>query len=160
MVLIPIDFLLRAFRVGIGYCIHPRFDCRTFAWTIQDFCLTTLRIDFQSTFQNESAAEACGKKELQPTSNASCGDYITSVFDTMRGVSFKLTHGWLVIIAAVMVSDILVYCGFGLENDKMNKCVRDSTFNSLLRQEISVDADLIRPKKVKKGGWWGYSTKK
>mmetsp|Transcript_2979 Transcript_2979/g.5580 ORF Transcript_2979/g.5580 Transcript_2979/m.5580 type:complete len:650 (-) Transcript_2979:2220-4169(-) len=72
-----------------------------------------------------------------PTGYSSCNDYHTSVADTMREISFKLTYGWLAIIAAVIVGDILIYYGFGTASEKMNKRIRDSAFTSLLRQEIS-----------------------
>mmetsp|Transcript_3600 Transcript_3600/g.7957 ORF Transcript_3600/g.7957 Transcript_3600/m.7957 type:complete len:1436 (+) Transcript_3600:181-4488(+) len=79
--------------------------------------------------------EAAGIDPISPYT--SCDDYIASVADTMRSNSFKLTYGWLAIIAAVMVGDILVYCGFGTASERMNKRVRDSAFTSMLRQEIS-----------------------
>mmetsp|Transcript_26009 Transcript_26009/g.46896 ORF Transcript_26009/g.46896 Transcript_26009/m.46896 type:complete len:1444 (+) Transcript_26009:100-4431(+) len=72
-----------------------------------------------------------------PPGYSSCDDYLTFVTDEMRNISFMLTYGWLGIIAAVMVGDILVFYGFGSASERMNKRVRDSAFTSLLRQEIS-----------------------
>ncbi|KAL7530590.1 LOW QUALITY PROTEIN: hypothetical protein ACHAXR_003577, partial [Thalassiosira sp. AJA248-18] len=68
---------------------------------------------------------------------ASCDEYILNVTDTMKSISYKLTYGWLGVIAAVMIGDILVYYGFGTASEKMNKRVRDSAFTSIMRQEIS-----------------------
>merc|ERR1712150_86996 len=55
----------------------------------------------------------------------------------MRNISFQLTYGWLGVIGAVMIGDILVYYGFGSASERMNKRVRDAAFTSLLRQEIA-----------------------
>ena len=67
----------------------------------------------------------------------SCDDYLDSIVTEMRDISFKLTYGWLGIIGAVMIGDVLVYYGFGTASERMNKRVRDSAFTSLLRQEIA-----------------------
>ena len=79
----------------------------------------------------------CDTDEQAPPGYSTCNDYINSVTDTMQSISFKLTYGWLAIIAAVMIGDVLVYFGFGTASERINKRVRDSAFTSLLRQEIS-----------------------
>ena len=79
----------------------------------------------------------CDTDEQAPPGYSTCDDYINSVTDTMRSISFKLTYGWLAIIAAVMIGDVLVYFGFGTASERINKRVSDSAFTSLLRQEIS-----------------------
>lgn len=79
----------------------------------------------------------CDTDEQAPPGYSTCDDYINSVTDTMQSISFKLTYGWLAIIAAVMIGDVLVYFGFGTASERINKRVRDSAFTSLLRQEIS-----------------------
>lgn len=67
----------------------------------------------------------------------SCDEYITFATDEMKNISYKLTYGWLGVIAAVMIGDILVYYGFGTASERMNKRVRDSAFTSLMRQECA-----------------------
>jgi ATP-binding cassette subfamily B (MDR/TAP) protein 1 len=79
--------------------------------------------------------EAAGIGPISPYT--SCDDYIASVTDTMKNISLNLTYGWLGVIAAVLIGDILVFYGFGTASERMNKRVRDSAFTSLLRQEIA-----------------------
>lgn len=69
--------------------------------------------------------------------HTSCDEYITFVTDEMKNMSYMLTYGWLGVIAAVMIGDILVYYGFGTASERMNKRVRDSAFTSLMRQECA-----------------------
>jgi len=69
--------------------------------------------------------------------HTSCDEYITFVTDEMKNMSYTLTYGWLGVIAAVMIGDILVYYGFGTASERMNKRVRDSAFTSLMRQECA-----------------------
>ena len=53
----------------------------------------------------------------------------------MRELSFKVTYGWLGVIAATMVGNILVVYGFGTASERMNRRIRQAAFNSLVRQE-------------------------
>lgn len=66
-----------------------------------------------------------------------CAGYWNSVAVEMKSISYKLTYGWLGVMAAVLIGDVLVFYGFGTASERMNKRVRDSAFTSLLRQEIS-----------------------
>jgi ATP-binding cassette subfamily B (MDR/TAP) protein 1 len=55
--------------------------------------------------------EAAGIGPISPYT--SCDDYIASVTDTMKNISLNLTYGWLGVIDAVLIGDILVFYGFG-----------------------------------------------
>lgn len=67
----------------------------------------------------------------------SCDDYWESVASDMQDQSFKITYGWMGVIAATMIGNMLLFFGFGKASEKMNKRVRDAAFIALVRQEIS-----------------------
>ncbi|KAL9190432.1 hypothetical protein ACHAXT_007643 [Thalassiosira profunda] len=79
----------------------------------------------------------CDEEVFVPEPYTTCEEYHTSVADELRTISLQLTWGWLGVIGAVMIGDILVFYGFGSASERMNKRVRDSVFTSLLRQEIA-----------------------
>ena len=79
----------------------------------------------------------CDDEVFVPEPYTTCEEYHSSVADELRTISLQLTWGWLGVIGAVMIGDILVYYGFGSASERMNKRVRDSVFTSLLRQEIA-----------------------
>lgn len=66
-----------------------------------------------------------------------CQDYFDDQADYMRDMSFKITYGWIGLMACTIIGNGLVFYGFGKSTEKMNKRVRDATFVALIRQEIS-----------------------
>jgi len=74
---------------------------------------------------------------LPPDGFETCQDYLNDVADDMKQLSFKVTYGVLGTIAATLLGNMLVYYGFGIASEKMNKRVRDSAFQALVRQEVA-----------------------
>lgn len=66
----------------------------------------------------------------------SCEEYYDDVADSMRDRSFLITYGYIGIIAATMIGNMLLFYGFNIASEKMNKRVRDAAFKSLVRQEV------------------------
>lgn len=65
-----------------------------------------------------------------------CEEYYDNVADSMRDRSFLITYGYIGIIAATMIGNMLLFYGFNIASEKMNKRVRDAAFKSLVRQEV------------------------
>eukprot|EP00978_Attheya_sp_CCMP212_P034494 scaffold144716_cov61-Attheya_sp.AAC.2 len=72
-----------------------------------------------------------------PSPYTDCSDYIDSTVDDIRTLSYEVTAKWAVIIGFTMLGNTLLFYGFGTASERMNKRVRDSSFESLIRQEIS-----------------------
>eukprot|EP00549_Striatella_unipunctata_P025532 CAMPEP_0118702986 /NCGR_PEP_ID=MMETSP0800-20121206/18252_1 /TAXON_ID=210618 ORGANISM="Striatella unipunctata, Strain CCMP2910" /NCGR_SAMPLE_ID=MMETSP0800 /ASSEMBLY_ACC=CAM_ASM_000638 /LENGTH=1104 /DNA_ID=CAMNT_0006604361 /DNA_START=179 /DNA_END=3493 /DNA_ORIENTATION=- len=68
---------------------------------------------------------------------ASCDEYISSVVDDMRDTSYELAVYWAIIVAGCLVGFVLLFYGFSTAGERMNKRVRDSAFNALVRQEVA-----------------------
>uniref|UniRef100_A0A7S2L570 Bile salt export pump n=1 Tax=Leptocylindrus danicus TaxID=163516 RepID=A0A7S2L570_9STRA len=51
--------------------------------------------------------------------------------------SYDVTYQWFIIIALTLVGNILLFYGFGMATERMTKRVRDQSFESLVRQEVS-----------------------
>jgi ATP-binding cassette subfamily B (MDR/TAP) protein 1 len=66
-----------------------------------------------------------------------CGDYWNSIADDMQDRSLQIFYGCLGVIVATLLGSTLLFWGFGVASERMNKRVRDSAFTSLLCQEIS-----------------------
>lgn len=66
-----------------------------------------------------------------------CDEYEESVADTMQDESLSVFYGFLGIIFSALGGFTLLFWGFGVASERMNKRIRDQAFNSLLRQEIS-----------------------
>ena len=54
----------------------------------------------------------------------------------MRETSFKVAYGCLGIIAMSIIGNMLLFYGFNVASERMNKRVRDAAFESLVRQEV------------------------
>jgi ATP-binding cassette subfamily B (MDR/TAP) protein 1 len=67
----------------------------------------------------------------------SCEDYWNSEADSIRTGSFNVTYGWLSILFATLVGNVLLCYGFGVAQERMNKRVRDAVFKALMRQDMS-----------------------
>jgi ATP-binding cassette subfamily B (MDR/TAP) protein 1 len=66
-----------------------------------------------------------------------CPAYWKDTADDMRSTSFSLAGYWLVVVAGCILGNILTFWGFGMASERLNKRVRDTSFTSLLRQEVS-----------------------
>jgi ATP-binding cassette subfamily B (MDR/TAP) protein 1 len=72
-----------------------------------------------------------------PSPYTDCSDYIDSTVDDIRTLSYEITAKWAVIIGFTMLGNTLLFYGFGTASERMNKRVRDVSFESLIRQEIA-----------------------
>ena len=68
---------------------------------------------------------------------ATCQEYFDDQADYMKDMSYKISYGWIGLMACTIIGNGLTFYGFGKSSEKMNKRVRDATFISLIRQEIS-----------------------
>lgn len=80
--------------------------------------------------------------ELEPphifqSQYVSCTEYLDDVADEMKQMSIHVTYGYLGLMASTILGNALVSYGFGRASEAMNKRVRDSAFQSLIRQEIA-----------------------
>jgi ATP-binding cassette subfamily B (MDR/TAP) protein 1 len=66
-----------------------------------------------------------------------CDAYWKFVADDMQDQSLRIFYAFLGVIAATLLGSTLLFWGFGVASERMNKRVRDSAFTSLLRQEIA-----------------------
>ena len=57
--------------------------------------------------------------------------------DELKRLSVDVTWGWVAIIGATLIGNILLFYGFGTATERMNKRVRDDVFVALMRQEVS-----------------------
>jgi ATP-binding cassette subfamily B (MDR/TAP) protein 1 len=79
----------------------------------------------------------CGDDIPPPEGFDTCEQYWEFTADDMQDLSFKICYGLIGIIVSAVVGHTLVHYGFGTAVERMNKRVRDATFKSLIRQEIS-----------------------
>ncbi|KAI2496397.1 ABC transporter [Fragilaria crotonensis] len=68
---------------------------------------------------------------------ATCQEYWNASADSMRDMSFKVAFGYIGTIAAAMIGNMLLFYGFNMASERMNKRVRDAAFASLVRQEVT-----------------------
>jgi ATP-binding cassette subfamily B (MDR/TAP) protein 1 len=66
-----------------------------------------------------------------------CDAYWKYIADDMQDQSLRIFYAFLGVIAATLLGSTLLFWGFGVASERMNKRVRDSAFTSLLRQEIA-----------------------
>lgn len=67
----------------------------------------------------------------------SCEEYWDFEADELKRLSVNVTWGWVAIIGATLIGNILLFYGFGTATERMNKRVRDDVFVALMRQEVS-----------------------
>ena len=60
-----------------------------------------------------------------------------SIANDMQTTSFYITFAWIGILCFTTVGNVLLFYGFGTASERMNKRVRDTLFQSLLRQEVA-----------------------
>lgn len=78
---------------------------------------------YKPIFPCESDVDTC---KIEWNSNA----------DDLKNLSINITYGWISLMVCTIVGNMLLFYGFGTSSEKINRRVRDSAFNSLLRQEI------------------------
>ena len=66
-----------------------------------------------------------------------CQQYWDYVRDDMREKSFTISYIYIGLMVAALLGNILVFYGFGTATERMNKRVRDASFNNLVRQEVA-----------------------
>ena len=66
-----------------------------------------------------------------------CDAYFSYVADDMQDRSLKIFYGFVGLLFSTMFGFTILFWGFGVATERMNKRVRDGAFTSLLRQEIA-----------------------
>lgn len=66
-----------------------------------------------------------------------CLAYWKDEADDMRSTSYALAGYWIVVVAGCLLGNVLVFWGFGMASERLNKRVRDTSFTALLRQEVA-----------------------
>ena len=67
----------------------------------------------------------------------SCEEYWRTSADIMQDDSFYLSLWWTIVLVGCVIGNILLFWGFGMASERLNKRVRDSAFSSLVRQEVA-----------------------
>jgi ATP-binding cassette subfamily B (MDR/TAP) protein 1 len=80
--------------------------------------------------------EYCSEGQV-PGGFATCEDYWQNVTDDMRSESFTAAGYWALLILDCIIGNLLLYWGFGMASERLNKRVRDESFTALLRQEVA-----------------------
>jgi len=65
-----------------------------------------------------------------------CSDYWDDAADDMQGRSFEAALYYVFLVLVVLVGNVILFWGFGQASERLSKRVRDSTFYSLVRQEV------------------------
>ena len=66
-----------------------------------------------------------------------CQEYYDFIAEDMQQMSFNIAGYWCCIIGGCFIGNILVFHGFGMATERINKRIRDMAFSSLLRQEVA-----------------------
>jgi len=66
-----------------------------------------------------------------------CDAFYDAEAEEIEQESYDVTYQWFIIIAITLVGNILLFYGFGMATERMTKRVRDQSFESLVRQEVS-----------------------
>ena len=66
-----------------------------------------------------------------------CDEYWNTSADMMQNDSFYLSLYWTLVLVGCIVGNVLLFWGFGMASERLNKRVRDSAFSSLVRQEVA-----------------------
>jgi len=65
-----------------------------------------------------------------------CKDYWEYEAAAIQTLSFNVTYGWVGLVAATLIGNVLLFYGFGTATERMNKRVRDAVFTALMRQDV------------------------
>jgi ATP-binding cassette, subfamily B (MDR/TAP), member 1 len=66
-----------------------------------------------------------------------CEEYWNASADLMQHDSFFLSLYWTLVVLGCIVGNVLLFWGFGMASERLNKRVRDAAFFSLVRQEVA-----------------------
>jgi ATP-binding cassette subfamily B (MDR/TAP) protein 1 len=80
--------------------------------------------------------EYCSQGQV-PGGFATCEEYWQNARDDMRTESFAVAGYWALLILDCIVGNLLLYWGFGMASERLNKRVRDQSFTALIRQEVA-----------------------
>jgi ATP-binding cassette, subfamily B (MDR/TAP), member 1 len=69
--------------------------------------------------------------------NSDCHCYWSDIADYMQAKSLKVFYAYVGVIFTALLGFTLLFWGFGIAKEKMNRRVRDAAFTSLLRQEVA-----------------------
>jgi hypothetical protein len=72
-----------------------------------------------------------------PNGFETCEDFWHVLADDMQQRSFEVAWHWATLVAASIIGTVLSVWNFGMASERLNKRVRDASFEALLRQEIS-----------------------
>merc|ERR1711915_223412 len=96
-----------------------------------------IELFYQFTLPCNSDEDAVEIGEQLGKSFSTCQEYWDSTAQDMQDLSFKTLY-WLVgLIACTMAGNIIMFQGFGTATERINKRVRDKTFEALIRQEVA-----------------------
>lgn len=66
-----------------------------------------------------------------------CQDYWSDEAEAMRNKSFQVGLSWFMVVIACLLGAVTSKVGFGTAAERLNKRIRDNTFVSLVRQEVT-----------------------
>merc|ERR1712226_314929 len=66
-----------------------------------------------------------------------CEDYWEDSAEEMRESSFKIAIYWGIVLVGCLCGFTLMFWGFGMASERLNKRTRDAAFHSLMRQEVA-----------------------
>lgn len=73
-----------------------------------------------------------------PDSNLlDCEEYWSLEADEMKDDSLDIFYGFVGILGSSLVGFYLLFWGFGVASERMNRRVRNAVFTSLMRQEVA-----------------------
>jgi ATP-binding cassette, subfamily B (MDR/TAP), member 1 len=81
---------------------------------------------------------ACPSDDEVPVEGyQTCQEYWTDKSETMRQQSIQVGISWSLVVVSCFAGAISSKVGFGTTAERLNKRIRDSTFASLVRQEVA-----------------------
>lgn len=72
-----------------------------------------------------------------PSEFETCEDYWHVFANDMQQRSFEVAWHWAILVAASIFGTVLSVWSFGMASERLNKRVRDASFEALMRQEIA-----------------------
>jgi ATP-binding cassette subfamily B (MDR/TAP) protein 1 len=72
-----------------------------------------------------------------PKNFDTCAQYVDAFTDDMKKTSYEYGSYWFILVAGCVIGSTVSVYGFGKASERLNKRVRDSAFEALIRQEIA-----------------------
>jgi len=79
----------------------------------------------------------CEEGNIPEPGFTSCEQYWQDTAEEMREGSYQVSLYWAIVLVGCVVGNVIVFWGFGVASERLNKRVRDSSFQALLRQEVA-----------------------